>query len=623
MKRLASHIISAGVAPVMPLLVYAGGFDVMATYLSQQTAPVEGTEELWYGKFIRVSKVDDAGITFSTNADRSRITVNNVWGGLTDMVFYDYNAAATTTYHMCLADVQQYTFNITGDDGAVSARTLWAQKIERDTYDCYTVAYYACTQSSDGVNQAAGANSLFIHSATVSADFADKRDLSIYAERTRFQFYICAKGTLDVTEIRDAFGCNFKSFIPDTHMTDVYTPAGGTPLSRDYHIQCVGKDTTRTTMQKYPDYVGKLDIVNFNNKGRAYRCSWISNGSDAGLTGHYWWTATKQTHATWSVEQRKVWFPKQNTRAEVVIPTPVTQNSVVPVGIASRTEGTMAFREVRYGDDADHATFGASNGIYWYTPIGAWGQMVTGLITAHFDDIDIASHHADGDVLLETLANTTIYTLHRVNITPYVPIVIQSYGYGNYNGQWSQSIYVNGYFDTASAFNYDIIDRCDLYVLPGNYTKALSSAGTDFLDIDKGNVNGVKLTGVPQYQTDYAGTLTKTGTTRVDPVNDATHFNLLFPCDAMPIPGPNTFYSFYLKAYFKPEHNLQPIFMSLTPRAQKNVTTGLDYELSIDAENQIEPTYYDLQGRLISQPVPGTLVIRRQGPNAEKIILGQ
>lgn len=593
----------------------ATAFQLITDYLHAQTDTVWGTEEIWYNKFIRVSVTNDADIYFETNAAGDRVYVRNVMEGLTDFVFYQY-AATPAPGVICLADQAQYTFTL--EDG--TTKTLWAQKIERPTYDCYTVPYYQDITGSNGTNRGPGSNSSFTASASKDVTFTDQRDIVIYSERTGYDYLICPKGSLTVTRSMHYHGQAFRSVVMNTRVTDKFTEVGEDMVRRNYHIQCVTKDTTRTSVPRYPDYNGNMNFVNFNNKGRAYSIAWQHGNNSAGITGDIWWTKIQHTRGGWGIRDRSCFLYKQYRRANVVEPDPLSDHSVAQVGLPQRYDGWLTFRDLLHSDPEGTYTTtstGAATGKppYWYiTPVGGWGQITTGLMNCHFNQYLIEEHHPTYELLMETADSVKIYTLYRANITPWVPMTVNSYGYGEiYEGSGTY-IYANISLDMDEAYNADILDHCDLYIVPGNYTRAPASNNAAWANLDLGNDLGMRLSGVPEYVTEFAGTTSVDGVT-VDPYNDATHYNVLFPLSDLPALSTDNIYSFYLKAHFKPEYNITPVFMALTPRTASQVTTGLS---DIAIEPVGDTRYYDLQGRTVAHPTPGQLVIAVNARGATK-----
>lgn len=650
---------------------------------------VNATEELWANKFIRVSDYHDANVTLSVDAD-SCIVVHGIMDGTTDMVFYNADMLAKapnkrTAGGATLKGMAQYQFVITNDDGTTTTTPLrWAQKIERDGYDCYTVPYGGISATSDGTNSKTVS---FTATKEAYTGVQQVNRVSIHTQYARLEFFICEKGTLNVTQTIEQVGCAFRSIMFNSDVTSYVLnhrarPGMNNEPEYQEYRERIGitdtKEAGKSLDYNYPAYHGRLGFNNFDNIGRGFTASmnWTNMGGIS--SGAKWWTNEVSVKADWALASRSITFPAQDVRARIVndcrVQSQLNGSEVKPIGTATATPADIAFQNlghpravsngaatnpVNLYDGKYAARWVNSQRSYWGDEIGYWGQITTADLVIKIPQINVVCQMADyfgagyqgnnthswvrdasGDQPYSTITDTEIRTPHRLNVTPYVPLVIDSYGYhssealtdpdGNVTRPAGTYFYVNGYFDMANAYNADIIDHCDLYILPGRYTETTAKTD-DFADTDLGHAHGLRLTGVAAYRTDYRGTVSyDDGADRVTALNDATHFNLTWPEADMPQADADGHYSFYIKAYFKHAQApivddnpaIHPVFMALTPKAATDVTTGIGdilagTELGSDA---VAVASYDLSGRPVADDAPGVHIVRYSDGTVRKCV---
>lgn len=681
MKHLL-YSLFALTALLSPQLAWAHNFTDVVWRI--KNGEVNATEEFWHNKWIRVTDYHDANITLSLpvyddgNGPDTCIMVHNILDGLTDMIFGnpDMTKAPSqrTNLNNILRGVASYSFHLTADDGTTSTVARNAQKIERDGYDCYTVPFYNVSGVSDGSNSSSrNTTAISVEKYTAVSQVNRSR---IFSETTGFTFYVCEKGTTNVMQTIKQHGFAIRGISFNADVTSYslnYRARAGVnePQYQEYRER-VGFGFTQHASEsadyRYPEYDGKFGFNNFDNIGRSYTPTVRSDGVGGITSGKRWWTTENTVTASWLLTERKITFAPQITRGFIMkepyshsSSTAIYGDEVAPIGSTHELYGKLAFSDLGHPQavadedgilkrDNRYANIWANtNHNYWGHEIGYWGQITTASAVVKIPRIEVVIRKGDtfsnqewhmaadtSDYTLYALiTDTEIRTPHRLNVTPYVPLVIDSYGRhectdGN-DASLGTYIYVNGRFDMDQAFNADILDHCDLYILPGRYTETAAKTD-DFANTENGHTYG-KHINIAQYRTDYRGTYDPADqNNRVTPLNDATHFNLAFPEADLPQVSPTGEYSFYIKAYFKhgnaypvvddnPE--IHPVYMALTPKGDSDITTGIDdiyNELGADDDAQAPVEYYNLQGQRVANPSHGQMLIRHQGRTNTKVL---
>lgn len=621
------------------------------------------TEEWWHGKWVRVPAINTSDITLSAETidGRQCITVHNAIGGLTDIVFGNYNGS------LDLKDKTQYTFTLA--DG--TTRTYWAQKCERGDYDCYMVPFYGFTSNGNGSNVGT-AKSYGMSNSPTSATATDVTAFVISSESTRHLFYICDPGTLNVRDTREYWGVAIRSMMVNGTAMSMYTNEQADNPVTVMKVYPVHTGLTDTKIQgnideDYPDYTGSLAMDNFDAVGHCFNLRYIANAGDTkgNVTGKKWWTVVRSVVGDFHLAERRVDLPKQNTRAEIVTDALTTQQvtptNCMPIGNRQDESGDIAFISLQHPAPVSvndkmvcDGKFGMAKGKYWYSPVGWWGNITTASMVMRFPLIEVVTRHAPisdparafdealydadkmsrsdgyGDIPWATFTNTVLETTHRVNVTPYVPLLIDAYGRRETIDSAGVShgvhIYVNARLDMDNAYNADIVDHCDLYIMPGRHTET-GAKDADFENTDRGHTYGHRVN-IPAYKSYWKGTTSlDEGSGRVDAINDATHFNLNIPEADLPQVSPTGEYSFYLKLYFKhgaepvlDDEEAHPVYLALTPKGQADITTSIGDVPAVGATDG-PAVYYNLQGQRLA--APSGVCIEVRGGQARKIAAQQ
>ncbi|MCH5346232.1 MAG: hypothetical protein J1E63_03940 [Muribaculaceae bacterium] len=168
----------------------------------------------------------------------------------------------------------------------------------------------------------------------------------------------------------------------------------------------------------------------------------------------------------------------------------------------------------------------------------------------------------------------------------------------------SSAVYVNATIETVA--NGDYLDYYELYIVPGAYT-SINDAGFVYHD-ELGHRNATMID-LDSFATDFVHPSFQARGLSLD-----NTVNLMIPTSKLNNKSANNQYSLFLKAYYTKESGLKPTFHNLV--TYQGTVTGVEIIEDEIEEGAVE--YFNMQGVRVSEPVPGSLYIKRQGGKVTK-----